>query len=695
LTTDRPKSPPSGVATTDIEILVNRIIGGTPANPVYAPNCPERIDGLQLAELLSDGSAVGISDLLWLDPIDYNPSLTYARYSVARLAGTYYYALVAVPANTPPPSVTNWRAFLRDGNSAIALTTGTNPNTPAVGASATYGVDSTAGILLQQHYGLTGVSGTFICTTKTPTSVTLQNVDAAAGSAIVAGTVLTVVGRRGAVGAQGSQGATGAQGLTGAQGNPGPIGPSALALTTGTNPNTPAVGASATYNVDSTAGILLQQHYGLAGVSGTFICTIKTATSVTLQNVDAAVGSAVAAGAAIAPVGRRGEPGLGSALTIRESDNSPSGLFSVLEVPAGALVDQGGGVARIDFPSSAGGGLSKQIISSSGTLGADTLNLIESATPVTLSTPPTAPKLSVVRVVRAAAGIPSIVGGTYQDPLGNSNSGVRFLSSHTRGTLELTALNASNTWIVTHPIDMAGIELFAVATDPLAGFFTSFWRLDESSGTRQDAISSNHLTPVNDPGFNTDGLIGGSAEFFYDPEELFSQHPTLEIVSNASLSAGIDTPICVTVAVRFHALALELGGTYVLASKDESSSVGEWYLYYNGNSFVFSVFNGSTPATASYFELVDDTTWYIVTAWFDPVGNNVNVQVNNGTPISSSVAANFSIPATAANLRLGTYTSERELGFIGQIDCFGFAKAVPTAAQRTAIFNGGLGYSPL
>jgi hypothetical protein len=522
LTIDRPKSPPSGVATTDLEILVNRIIGGTPANPVYAPNCPERIDGLQLAELLSDGSAVGISDLFWLDPIDYNPSLTYARYSVARLAGTYYYALAAVPANTPPPSVTNWRPFLRDGNNAIALTTGTNPSTPAVGASATYSVDSTAGILLQQHYGFAGVSGAFICTAKTATSVTLQNVDASVGSAIVAGTVLAAAGRRGAVGAQGPQGATGAQGpqgatgaqgpqgatgaqgpqgATGAQGNPGPIGPGAIALTTGTNPNTPAVGASATYSVDSTAGILLQQHYGFTGVSGTFICTAKTATSVTLQNVDASVGSAIGTGVVLAAVGPRGQQGSGSTLLIREIDGTPAGNFSALEVPNGALSDQGGGIARLSI---AGGGLqwaeftqaSQSLIEGQGAI-ANRATEIEFVLPSgTIFGQPVA-----VFANGSSSGIWKIRGGTIIAPSGATNTGIRRLTSSPAASANLKCVVAGSganagVWAVMG--DMEGVELYDAEGDVIvASLFNAVPPIDVNNhvflvtgGVSLDSVNS-------------------------------------------------------------------------------------------------------------------------------------------------------------------------------------------------------------
>lgn len=95
--------------------------------------------------------------------------------------------------------------------------------------------------------------------------------------------------------------------IFGTNGTNGTNGTSAIASTTGTNPNTPAVGSTETYTVNSTAGLLTQQYYGFQGVSGTFLITaIPSATTVTLQNVDAAAGSAIAAGTKLGPVGKTG-----------------------------------------------------------------------------------------------------------------------------------------------------------------------------------------------------------------------------------------------------------------------------------------------------------------------------------------------------------------------------------------------------
>lgn len=94
-----------------------------------------------------------------------------------------------------------------DGINAIATTTGANPNTPIIGNSDTYTVSSTDGLIAQHHYGFAGVTGTFLAIAiPSPTTITLQNVDAQEGIAIPTETKLAPVGKKGETGGGGSGG---------------------------------------------------------------------------------------------------------------------------------------------------------------------------------------------------------------------------------------------------------------------------------------------------------------------------------------------------------------------------------------------------------------------------------------------------------------------------------------------------------
>ena len=117
------------------------------------------------------------------------------------------------------------------------------------------------------------------------------------------------------------------RGAVGIQGIPGLTG----AITVGANPNTPALNASATYTVDSIQGLAIGQHYGFNNVLGTLLLTaLPTATTATLQNIDATVGSAIAPTTKIlltgktGGIGQTGAAGTTGATTVGTNPNLPA-----------------------------------------------------------------------------------------------------------------------------------------------------------------------------------------------------------------------------------------------------------------------------------------------------------------------------------------------------------------------------------
>lgn len=96
------------------------------------------------------------------------------------------------------------------------------------------------------------------------------------------------------------------RGSQGIQGNPGTTG----ATTVGTNPNLPAFNANATYEVDSTTNLSVGQYYAFNGITGTLLATaLPTSTTVTLQNIDATVSSAIYSGTKLLATGKTGDTG--------------------------------------------------------------------------------------------------------------------------------------------------------------------------------------------------------------------------------------------------------------------------------------------------------------------------------------------------------------------------------------------------
>jgi hypothetical protein len=83
----------------------------------------------------------------------------------------------------------------------------------------------------------------------------------------------------------------------------------AIATTIGTNPVTPAIGSTADYVFDNAAGLIQNQLYVFAGVTGTFRFTVVTGNTATLRNIDATVGTSIPAGTKLGPTGSIGATG--------------------------------------------------------------------------------------------------------------------------------------------------------------------------------------------------------------------------------------------------------------------------------------------------------------------------------------------------------------------------------------------------
>jgi hypothetical protein len=251
----------------------------------------------------------------------YNSGSTYNRYDEVDYNGASYYWRNSTPGNTLPPantSNTDWQLISARGQTGAvgtmgAIATGTNPNVPAIGASDLYTVDTTNNLAIGQYYGFNGIAGSLLVTAiPSATTVILQNADATAAAPVPTGTKLLAVGKTG----QGIQGIPGAVGAT----------------TVGTNPNIPAINASANYTIDSVAGLAIGQYYGFNGVSGTLLLSaIASATTITLQNIDATTSAAISAGTRLVPVGKKGDAGSGGDMYRSTYDTDNNGIVDNAE----------------------------------------------------------------------------------------------------------------------------------------------------------------------------------------------------------------------------------------------------------------------------------------------------------------------------------------------------------------------------
>lgn len=208
----------------------------------------------------------------------------------------------------------------------------------------------------------------------------------------------------------------------------------------------------------------------------------------------------------------------------------------------------------------------------------------------------------------------------------------------------------------------------------------SYWKLDEGSGTRFDATTTNNdLTDNNNVGF-ADGKINSAANF----PIAGSGH--LSHLSNSSLQTGdIDFTFC---------------GWIYLYNLTSSAMLSKW----SGNEeyairflagidrfeFIVDDGSGSTTVRANNFGLPVINTWHFICAWHDATANTINIQVNDGIADSTAHTTGVDIANSPFVIGgLGTTTNLAD----GRIDEVGFWKRILTSEERTKVYNNDNGLS--
>lgn len=212
--------------------------------------------------------------------------------------------------------------------------------------------------------------------------------------------------------------------------------------------------------------------------------------------------------------------------------------------------------------------------------------------------------------------------------------------------------------------------------NPGIGNLMAWWKLDELSGTRYDAHSTNHLTDNNTVG-NTAGKQTNAASFIANNSEYLS------IADNANLSAG-DIDFSIAAWVNFSSAS---GRQHLIEKGAEGSGQDEYRLWkYTDNLFTFNT--PSCQVSATNFGAVSSGVWYYVVAWHDSVNNIIGISVN-GT-VNTAACSTGSRDGTAA-LIIGSRGFADTYFFNGAMDEMLFYKRVLTADERAWLYNSGSG----
>ena len=223
---------------------------------------------------------------------------------------------------------------------------------------------------------------------------------------------------------------------------------------------------------------------------------------------------------------------------------------------------------------------------------------------------------------------------------------------------------------------MLMMEPVAASASPLLTDLISYWKLDEASGNAVDAHGTNTLTD-NNTVTSAAGIIGTARQFTRTNTE------SLSISSNASLQTG---PISYTFAgwVYWDSTA----NTQGIVAKDGGG--GREYVLQMELDAQISLYVFGSPGVYKSVTVLKPTAtaWHFFACGVNLDTNTINIQIDNGTVTSTSLAGFTVGAAGTADFAIGNASGST---FDGRIDELGFWKRVLTSDELTQLYNAGAG----
>lgn len=257
--------------------------------------------------------------------------------------------------------------------------------------------------------------------------------------------------------------------------------------------------------------------------------------------------------------------------------------------------------------------------------------------------------------------------------------------------------NKNNSRIAIHTIGQNNnfdgkIQNYTVNSTPLpfSGLIaitnlSAYYKCDESSGNILDSAA-------NGLNFTQNNNIGSAAGKIGNCRVL--ANASVQYGSRASASGFQSGASSLTIAMWYNRTsAVSYGGLF--CKYLGSGGLDEYALYEldTTGKLRFGISNNGSGIT----DQVDSTIthnngeWHFVIAWYDVSQTKIFISVDNETPVS----ATYSIPVTASSapVAIGSLTNNGSGGFTwdGKIDEISIWKRTLTAAERTALYNAGIG----
>ena len=210
----------------------------------------------------------------------------------------------------------------------------------------------------------------------------------------------------------------------------------------------------------------------------------------------------------------------------------------------------------------------------------------------------------------------------------------------------------------------------------------SYWKMDESSGTRVDSHGTDDLAESGGTTNSSTGKINSAANF------VAANAAKLQHADDANLSTG---DIDFTFACWVKLTSKTSIGT-IFAKWSFTTFEFTLYYYQAIDRFEFAVRNSANSSTvvvdANNLGAVSTGTWYYIVVWHDSVNDTLNIKVNDGT--ADATAHSGGVRDGAEPFAVGAFSNAANY-LDGLVDELAMWKRVLTSTEHTQLYNSGNG----
>ena len=232
--------------------------------------------------------------------------------------------------------------------------------------------------------------------------------------------------------------------------------------------------------------------------------------------------------------------------------------------------------------------------------------------------------------------------------------------------------------------------------DPLITDLLSYWKLDEQSGTRDDAASTNDLGDVNTVTYDT-GKINSAAKFVNNNTEYLSinDNASLSITGDMSFSIWLKPSANYMVEKRvFQKWTHASQNSYGLTLTQEPTGDNPYFKGYFVNDNSCSGYTYKSAQLGNYYGTSEYVqSWHHIVGSYDASAGSIDFYVD-GVATSTRTGLETSIANCTSPFRVGNWGAGNEAdSFDGLIDEVAIWTRTLSSSEATELYNSGNGFA--